>query len=36
MKERSINLAIGIVSVTVPLVVLLLFYMKPPDVKKLI
>lgn len=33
MKEKSINLAIGIVSVAVPLVVLLLFYMKPPDVK---
>ncbi len=33
MKERSINWAIGIVSVMVPLIVLLLFYIKPPDVK---
>ncbi|MEO6168882.1 MAG: DUF420 domain-containing protein [Chitinophagales bacterium] len=33
MKERSINWAIGIVSITIPLIVLLLFYIKPPDVK---
>lgn len=33
MKERSINWAIGIVSITIPLVILLLFYIKPPDVK---
>lgn len=33
MKERSINWAIGIVSVAIPFVILLLFYIKPPDVK---
>lgn len=33
MKDRSINLVIGVISIAVPLVVLLLFYIKPPDVK---
>ncbi|MBX7108373.1 MAG: DUF420 domain-containing protein [Chitinophagales bacterium] len=33
MKERSVNWAIAIVSVTVPLLVLILFYIKPPDVR---
>ncbi|MBK9732246.1 MAG: DUF420 domain-containing protein [Chitinophagaceae bacterium] len=33
MKDRSINWAIGIVSVMVPTLVLLLFYIKPPDLK---
>ena len=33
MKDRSLNVAIAAVSVAVPLVVLLVFYLKPPDVQ---
>ena len=33
MKDRSINWAIGIVSLAIPLVVLILFYLKPPSVQ---
>jgi len=33
MKDKSINWAIGIVSVAIPLVVFTLFYIKPPDVR---
>jgi len=32
MKDRYINVAIAIVSVAIPLVIFLLFYLKPPDV----
>lgn len=33
MKDRSINWGIAVISVAIPLVVLLLFYIKPPDLK---
>ena len=33
MKDRSVNIAIAVVSVAIPLVVLVLFYLKPPDVQ---
>ncbi|MCY7411342.1 MAG: DUF420 domain-containing protein [Chitinophagales bacterium] len=33
MKDRSINIAIALASVAIPLVVLSLFYLKPPDLK---
>ncbi len=33
MKDRSINVAIAIVSVAIPTVVLVLFYLKPPELK---
>jgi len=32
MRDRYINIAIALVSIAIPLVVLLIFYMKPPDV----
>jgi putative membrane protein len=32
MKDRYINLAIAMVSIAIPLVVFLIFYIKPPDV----
>jgi putative membrane protein len=33
MKDRYLNIAVAIVSVAVPLLVMFLFYMKPPDVQ---
>ena len=33
MRDRSINLAITTVSIAIPLLVLTLFYLKPPDVR---
>lgn len=33
MNQRIVNLAIGIVSVAVPALVLMLFFIKPPDVQ---
>jgi len=33
MKDKSINWAIGAVSIAIPLVVLTLFYIKPPNVR---
>lgn len=33
MNQRTVNLAIGIVSVAVPALVLMLFFIKPPDVQ---
>jgi putative membrane protein len=33
MRDRSINLAITAVSIAIPLLVLTLFYLKPPDVR---
>jgi putative membrane protein len=33
MKDRSINAAIAIVSIAIPSVILLLFYLKPPDIR---
>src|SRR5215831_5692808 len=32
MRDRSVNIAIAIVSVAIPLVIYTLFYIKPPDV----
>lgn len=31
MKERYLNIAVAIVSIAVPLLVIFLFYVKPPD-----
>lgn len=33
MKDRSLNIAIALVSVAIPLVVLILFYIKPPNIR---
>jgi putative membrane protein len=33
MRDRSLNWAIGVVSIAIPLVVLSLFYLKPPDLQ---
>lgn len=33
MRDRYVNIAIAVVSITIPLVILLLFYIKPPDVR---
>src|SRR6476469_1949209 len=33
MRDRSLNWAIGVVSIAIPLVVLTLFYLKPPDLQ---
>ena len=33
MRDRSLNWAIGVVSIAIPLVVLTLFYLKPPNLQ---
>ncbi len=33
MKEKKLNIFIGILSIAIPLVVVALFYLKPPDIK---